>query len=592
MLWGSLPGPKVCLLPLVLAAGAATAGAQTRVLGPPRPVTIEFRVLGEGGAPIRDLTPADVVLKVDGKVRALRSLEVVQLDAPTAGGTPVTGLREPFATNDLPPERRDILLVLEDDSIAPGTEKPVRAAVDVLLRALSPHDRVGLLNIPRGGTNIGLTTNRDDIRAGVASLVGLSTRGQTTNDARCRTVITLPALKDLLLAVRGNPATTIAFFSSGIAPADTSAAVLGRSSDLCFVKLDYFDDVRDAAALSGVNFYAVHVYDDTAIAAPSASSDLVAGLESLAGAANGDTIRLTTQDGLSFGRLARETSAYYRATFDPEPGERDDKLHRIDVSVSRRGASVRAGSTVPIDRALEAGRSASTASVTDLLRTPDVHRDLRLRTAAYPSRGDSSASVKIVVVLESPGSDGPLKAAAVALYDARGRLTSQVTLRPEELALTPPFTAISAKPGAYRMRVAAIDASGRMGTVDGEIDARLARADPLTMSAMVFGTTAGGSFSPRLQFSDEASFVAYFELYGVPKATEVSVRFELAAVKDGPALGIVDGRLQLGASEGTWQVSGGIGLGQVPAGDYELRAVVSLDGKTAGRVTRTLRKVK
>ncbi len=584
--------PKVCLLACALAAGGVAATAQTRILAPPRPVTVEFRVLGEGGSPIRDLTAADVVLKVDGKVRPLRSLDLVRLDDATSGGPPVTGLPEPFATNDLPPERRDILLVLEDDSIAPGTEKPVRAAVDVLLNALSPHDRVGLLNIPRGGTNIGLTTNRDDIRTAVARFVGLSTRGQTSNDARCRTVITLQALKDLLLAVRGNPSTTIAFFSSGVAPPDTSAAVLGRSSDLCVVKLDYFDDIRDAAALSRVNFYAVHVYDDTAIATPTATTELVAGLESLAGAVNGDTIRLTTQDGLSFGRLARETSAYYRATFEPQPGERDDKLHRFDLSVSRRGAAVRSGSTVPIARALSPAETPRTPSATDLLRTADMHRDLPLRAGAYPSRGDSDTSVKIVVLLESPGTEGPPQAAAVGLYDARGRLASQVTLRDEELAQTPAFTAISARPGTYRMRVAAIGADGRTGTIDTEIEARLSRADPLTMSDMVLGAAAGGSFLPRLQFTDEASCVAYFELYGVPRATEVSVRFELAATKGGPALGTTDGRLQLGAGEGTWQVSGGIGLGHVPAGDYELRAIVLLDGRTAGRVTRTLRKVR
>jgi hypothetical protein len=35
---------------------------------------------------------------------------------------------------------------------------------------------------------------------------------------------------------------------------------------------------------------------------------------------------------------------------------------------------------------------------------------------------------------------------------------------------------------------------------------------------------------------------------------------------------------------------GGFNIGSLPAGDYLMRAVVSLDGKPVGKVVRTLRK--
>jgi hypothetical protein len=386
----------------------------------------------------------------------------------------------------------------------------------------------------------------------------------------------------------------VVFFSSGVSPPDTTATVtLGQSSDLCVVKVDYYDELRDAAALAGINFYAIHVFNDTAISLPGSTNDLVAGLESLAGSVNGDTIRLTTRDALSIDKLTRETSAFYRAVFDPEPGERDDKVHRVDVSVSRRGVSIRAGTGIPIARALPAkgtGQSKPT-SVTDLLRTSDSRRDLPLRAAAYPARGQTKDALKVVVVVESPDPNDEISAAVVGMYDERGRLAAQVTLRKEELANRPAFTAISAKPGTYRLRVAAADSGGRTGTVDTQIEARLTKADPVLLSAMVLGTPGSGGFSPRLVFSAEPSLIAYFEIYGVPKATEVDVVFELATTPDGPALGTAQGRLQLGGEDGTWQVSGGIGLSQMPPGDYLLRALVTIDGRAAGRVVRTLRKV-
>ena len=581
-----------CVLAVALATGAAGALAQTRILLPPQPVAVEFRALGDEGAPILDLSASEVVLKVDGKVRTLQSLDLIRSDTGTPDRAGDNGLPEPYATNAVPAERRDIYLVLEDDSIAPGTERRVSTAVDRLLQGLSSRDRVGLLNIPRGGINISLTTDRQQIRQAVSGLVGLGTRGQTTNDARCRTIITLQALKDVFLAVQGHPSTTIVFFSSGLTPPDTSAAALGQSSDLCIVKIDYYNEVRDAAALSAGNFYVVHVFNDTAIPQAASTSDLVAGLESLAGAANGDIVRLTTQDASSIARLVRETSAFYRAAFDPEPSERDDRLHRVDVAVTRRGVAVRTESAITIAKAQSRQVPNKPPSVTDLLRTTEVRRDVPLRVAAFPSQGGSRNTVKVVVAFEPTDTAEALRAAAVGLYDAQGRLTSQVTLQKDELAHRPAFTAISAPPGPYRLRVAAADSHGRIGTVDTQVEAALTRADSIRLSAMVLGTAATGRFRPKLQFADDPSLVAYFEVYGVPNATEVSAVFELATTRDGPAVGAVPGRIQPGAEEGAWQVSGGIGLSQVPPGDYLLRAIVTISGKPVGQVTRTLRKVK
>ncbi len=580
------------LSPFVFAAFAWIAvEGQTRILFPARPVIVEFRALAPDGTPVLDLQVSDLALKVGGKARQITSLELVRFDGATAGQPGESALPAPFATNEAPAEQRDILLVLEDGAMAPGTEKPVQAVVDRLLENLSPRDRVSVISIPTGRGNVPLTTDRAAIKSSLAGLVGLSTQGQTDSDDRCRTLLTLESMRTLLLAVRRGPATTVVFFSAGLTlPQAVEPQRLGQPTETCIVRTNNYNDFRNAAAVSGLNFYSVHVYDDSSSARPTTGNELVAGLEALTGAANGDMIRLTAALAGSVARAARETTAFYRATFDPEPSERNDLTHRLDLSVTKPGVTVRTQQDLFIDKADSARASGKALSVQDLLRVGDTRRDLALRAAAFPSRGDTKDTVKLVVVFESAEAEAAVASAGVALYDERGRLTSQVTLKKDELSKTPPFTALSVKPGTYRLRVAAEDRSGRMGTLDMPVQARLTEAAPITMSGMILGTRASGRFSPKLLFGDDPALVTYLEVYGVPKAVELSGAVEIASAVDGPALGAVAATVLPGNDEGTWQVQAGIALSQVPAGDYVLRTLIVVDGKLVGKAVKTLRK--
>ena len=64
--------------------------------------------------------------------------------------------------------------------------------------------------------------------------------------------------------------------------------------------------------------------------------------------------------------------------------------------------------------------------------------------------------------------------------------------------------------------------------------ADLTSAGALKLSALLLGAEAGG-FKPLLQFKDEPSAMATFELYGKPPA-QLPLKLELAATADGPAL--------------------------------------------------------
>jgi hypothetical protein len=83
----------------------------------------------------------------------------------------------------------------------------------------------------------------------------------------------------------------------------------------------------------------------------------------------------------------------------------------------------------------------------------------------------------------------------------------------------------------------------------------------------------------------------YVELYGVmPPGSTPAVTFELASRPDAAALATAAGRVLGSAEPDRFVATGSLSLDAVPAGDYVLRAVLSVNGQTAGRVFRTLHK--
>ena len=77
------------LAALALAAGLAPLAAQQtpRAIGAAGgpSVTIDFVAVDAKGEPVRNLTAADVTVRIDGKDRAVRDLRFIARDAPATG---------------------------------------------------------------------------------------------------------------------------------------------------------------------------------------------------------------------------------------------------------------------------------------------------------------------------------------------------------------------------------------------------------------------------------------------------------------------------------------------------------------------------
>jgi hypothetical protein len=585
-----------CLALLTVAVVSVTgrsASSSSEAGGPP--VAIDFRAALDDGRPVLDLKREDVSLKVNGKVREIRSLQLVQFGGPPAITTGPS-MPPPFASNAPADAGREILFAIDDESIIAGNEQPVKEAVRQIMSGLSATDRVGLKPVTRTGLNIAATRQRDTIGAAVAAMVGHSNASETTGDATCRTRVALDALKDVFTSSTGGSATTVVFFSSGLTPpSGGTTAVLGKKTqmgtDVCTVTAPDYATVANAALASNVNFYVLFITEgkgsSVSTSRTSSGNDQRDGVNGLAGASGAQTILLSGNTESTLGRVGRDTSAYYLATFEPDASERAGATSRVDLRIARDGVKVHARPEIAIAKA-----SGAAPTPRDMVRVATVFRDLPLRAGGYASRNAGDDKVKVLALFEPAEPSAKLTSAVVALFDEKGKLAAQWTAQPADLSGATAKTVLPVAAGVYRMRVAATDASGRAGTTDYDLRAETIAAAPLKLSALVLGTADGGSFQPRLQFgAAQQMAVGYFEIYGVTKAAAVTVSLEVASSMEGPALATAETNVQAASAEDMRIAFGGFSIGGLAPGDYLVRAVVSVDGKPVGRSTHTLRKI-
>jgi hypothetical protein len=583
-------GVAAVLAAALLAGSAALRAAPQQSPQPapgPPPAAFLFRALLADGRPFTDIRPEDLEVKVDGRARKLESVQFVGLGGGDAGAAPAE-LPPPYATNLREAARRDTYFVVEDDSIAAGMAPAVRDAILQFIGHLAPQDRVGVLTVPRAGLNVNLTTDREKVKAAVSELSGRAPRTEADADAACRTQQTLAALINVFRSAAGVPPATVIVFGGGLTPPmATEMSSMNATTNLCFVRVEDYREVEAVLLDALVNVSVIHV-PNLGGSGAAASTSQTQGLEHLAGITGNWIIRLVGDSGEAMTRLARATSGYYRASFMPQDSERNGAIRSLSVKVNRPDVGVFSAPNIVIPSA-RGSRSASKSSAPrDMLRVGSVYRDLPMRAAAYVSREGADDRARVVVLVE-PMDAASLKAAAVGLYDDKGKLVAQATADQESLARTPPTIALVVKTGTYRMRVAATDAGGRAGTVDSALDAKLAGEGPLKLSSLVLGVAVEGRFAGRLQFYEEPTAVAYLEIYGVPKG-ELTAELQLAGIEGGPPA--VRGAMRITGepSDDQHVALGGIPIGALPPGDLVVRAVVSLDGVPAGAVTRTLRK--
>jgi VWFA-related protein len=603
-------------------------------------VPIDFLALDDKGRPVADLRASELALRVDGQVREIRSVQFYKLSATSAEApVPLPALPPAFGTNETTTPNRPVIIVVDHTQIRAGEGRSELDAAGRFLDRLAPLDRVGVVTLPDGKVESDLTTNHARVRKTLDNVIGHAVRPDgkistisldealtvqkelldpdkkftkelvdrecnfASADGFCRTRVVQDALDMARATQRATHASLIAFkdFLNGINAAEGPTTIVYMSSGLVEfeeTRLD-LEDVGKAAARARVQLFVIQPHeallDATARNQPPTMTidnmHRLTGLEHLAGVTGGELFRVTGLGDNAFTRVADQISAYYLLGFEPKRGEQDGKSHSLRITTTRRGVTIRSRPTFFLD---DPNRTAPPPPVVldTMLRDLASHRGLPLRATAFAFRDKDPRYLKIAVAVEPAETSVTLTAASFALVDATGKNAAQWREEGANVVLRPLLSGAAVPPGDYRLRVAAQDTSGRRGTVDYEFTAILSEAPPLKVGSLMTGQFDAGNFRPRLLLEPrDASVAGYVELYGlVPPGSMVAATFEIASSPNGPPLESAVGTVLASADADRQVATADVPLAKVPAGDYVLRCVVTVNGQRIGAVSRTIRR--
>jgi hypothetical protein len=580
----------IVLLGVLLVLGGDRALGQAPAGGGRQKLT--FLAMGADGQPIADLQPAQVELKIDGKPRPMQSLTLVRLTGSGSAAAAPQGVLDnpappPYGSNSVEPSRA-VLIAVDEESMRPGSDKPLKDALEQFAGGLNAGDRVGLVTMPRGTVRVDPTTSRTTLRDAIAKVGGRQQATRTDGDDICHARDVLDALSSTLGALGEGPTTVVVLSSGLVAAAPTTKVTSNNSGNnnnaatTCDLTTTEYQRVGSATASAHATVYIIQ--PETGVKA----TDL-AGLQNLAGIVNSPLLNLTGGDG-ALTRVLRESAAYYVAEFAFDAAERDGKGHRVDLKVTAAGATVRGPSEVTFAKV---DPKASKPSAKELVKEARIYTDLPLRAIGYVSKG-SGDKIKVIAMVEPVDPAVKFSSVSIGLADPNGKMSSY-SANEQDLARPTVLAALEVAPGSYRLHAAAVDTTGRIGSVDYQLEATLTPAGPMKMSGLSLGVTGPAGWAPKIEYKDEKEVVAFFELYGTTTAG-ISAIAELAATPDGPALQTAEpgSKLTINATQepGRYTVTATFDLTSLKPGDYVIRATFTVQDTPPGKVFRTLRKVK
>jgi len=310
------------------------------------------------------------------------------------------------------------------------------------------------------------------------------------------------------------------------------------------------------------------------------------GLARLAGAAKGALFRLVGSDPEPFRRIARELSAYYLVAFEPGESDRDGRTHRIRLSLTRGGGTLRAREAFrfePTPRAL----TLTEERIVELLRAASVATELPLRVATYSYYEPGSGKVRVVIGGETEPTDGPPEVLfGFVLLDGRGVI---VASEAQETSTRRFATAAVVPPGVYTLKVAAIDRYGRPGSIPRAVLAGISDAALPTSELMVarVPARADAPLDPIVETTGDPRVLTYLELYPA-EGRSLSETDVMISVR--PADG-AEAVLTLLAAVSSRDARRGVAravlpIDKLPNGRYIVRAEVSDKGTVVGQTER------
>jgi len=303
----------------------------------------------------------------------------------------------------------------------------------------------------------------------------------------------------------------------------------------------------------------------------------------------GPLLHLSTNDGAAaVSRILDETAGHYIVRVTRESSDTPGEAMPISVSTSRGNVTLWRSPRFVVTR--PAVTTAAPTTTLDLMKFSWLYRDLPLRITGHTFRSDEAGMVRLAVTLETTDAAATLSSAMVGVFDAEGRMVSGLEMSSEALSRRPVVAALPVPPGAYRLRLAALESTGRAGSAEQQLEAFLTPVGSMHASSLMIGLSRDGAFVPAMTFTNEPTAFGLLELYGV-FVTPPRVTFEIAMTVNGPAIETMPGLVEPTSDRTRSLVTTVLPIETLAPGDYVVRATITPDGAPSGRVVRVLRKV-
>ena len=612
-------------------------------------VLIDAAVVDQAGRPITDVTAAEFDLKVDGKPRGILSVQFLPHLAEPAAPPPRTGFAA-FSTNERAQAGRLVLIAIDQNTIDIGRGRTALLSATALLDRLAPEDRVGVVAFPRG-PRLEFTADRKLVDDTLQKVIGTaqhtlnevqlsptevlsitqgdnryldrvidrecqfafatdadplsrqqemaSCRSNVEQEARSlalllreRTTASLNMLRAIVTQLKRIPAPkTLVWVSQGMLADD-------RRPDIA--------RLADEALAARVNIYVLHLDppDHADASAPRVFSTFTEdrelmseGLEFMAGVGRGALFRAAGNAEFAFTQIANELAGSYLLTIEPQASDRDGRTHDIDLKVRRAGAVVRSRHRFVVAPASDRP-GAPEEQIATLLRAPLLAAELPLKLATYSLASGDTGRVRVMLGTELGGATSAPDDVALGfvITDEKGKVVrdgyQRARLGPMMTAVASPLQyngLIELAPGTYKMRFAAIDSSGRQGSLEHQFQVALTTSGTVTLGSLVLAplTNDRGLRAPARAIV-AVPFQAYADLRvaGRTRPDGVRVRVEVTDRTTGEVLTAADGQVLPGSDAKGAAAQARLPVELVPPGEYDATLVVSAGEGAPVRLTR------
>ena len=314
-------------------------------------------------------------------------------------------------------------------------------------------------------------------------------------------------------------------------------------------------------------------------------------LEMLASMTGGGSFRAEVGAEGAFERIGRELGGYYRLGIERSPADADGKTRRMKVQVARNGLTVRAREFFDVRTYEDRDWAARLGAALDA-PVPAAGVGLRVTSYIAPDHDDPSR-VKIFLTGEATRIQPGDTTFQVVLRDMEGKkvLAGEQPLKAATSDGLQFSTHMPVAPGKYVARIAIMDSTGRVGSVEHRVEAKREEIGPFSATGPILvRVPARGEAEPHLAVDgvkqDERLAIEVAFDGDLAQMAAADVIFEIASSSDGPPLVNARGTLSDAGRAGAAIAHVVADMRVLPPGSYVARAKFVSGGGTLGELRR------